>query len=618
MTAGVFLLALAQSALFFGIGRVVADLVRPRPPQGDAEDPSGSAEDWLLACLGFSAWAVILMLGHIVSGGRVFSNPVVVPVATIALVVVWTRRRAITWARPRLRWPVIALGALLLALYLAPAVIGGSSLRTGDPPWHLGWTEQVLDGQSVPTGPAPIEVARNAYPWGLHAVFATLVRSVPGSDPVIGHEALHLVLIVAIPLAAACLARLVNRRAGLAAAAVAGLVGGFGWVGAGSPDFVASPRAALYGADLVAASPNSVYELLPPALPRELGLVLLACAGVLLAGAFTRITHDRRRAVIAGAAVGIVGLVSVPMVISALGWTVAWVVMRHRRALTGAIVIGVALGTFALWAVPVAIDFVRFDGFVSVTPRLGVEWPLGTALASWGLLLPLALGGIVVAASQPPVVRRPLMPLVGVAVLLLVLSIARGHFDWGLLGNETLLHQGRFWPPAHLLASALGGIGLVALHGWIRPRALAIGMAVGILAVGAISPVFASIGLTRIIADEADGFLYGSDDLKEGSFVRRAAAHMDSDDVVRGDGGELLSLYLFQFSGVRIASESGRPIPENPWRIRFTELAARWYERASTDDFPVDWVAIKQISGDGFTETGTFRDERWGLLSTHE
>jgi hypothetical protein len=208
--------------------------------------------------------------------------------------------------------------------------------------------------------------------------------------------------------------------------------------------------------------------------------------------------------------------------------------------------------------------------------------------------------------------------LVGAAIVLLGLSIARGRFDWGLFGNETLLHQGRFWPPAHLLASALGGVGLVTLYGWMRPRLLAIVATASVLAVGAISPMYASLGLTQIIEREADGFLYGGDDIRESGFVRRAAAHLDSDDVIRAEGGELLTFYLFQFSGVRIAWAGSPPVPENPWRIRFRELAERWHERESTDDFLVDWTGTKRSFADGVIEVGLFRDERWRLLSSHE
>lgn len=610
-------LAAGQVVAFVVVGHAFARLVM----RGDR----GAPERWLVAILGFVAWSVVLMLVHIATRGWLFATKWAVPLASVACVVIavalWRRLGApVPVARRRTIVVLVLLGIVLLALYWTPALLGGSSLRTGDAPWHLGWTHQVLGGDPLPTGPAPV-YARNAYPWGHHAVLATMSRLVPGSDPFVAHEALHLILIGAIPLAAACLARLVNLRAGLPAAATSALIGGFGWIAAGSPDFVASPREARYGADLVAASPNSVYQLLPPALPRELGLVLLAIAALLAVEMARR--RDLWSAARAGVAIGIVGLVSVPMLVSAVVW-VAIVMLAMRRDLRGravAVLGGAALATFALWVAPVAVDFLRYGGFVDVTERLGVEWAVPTSLAGWGLLLPLALGGLGVLLTQPPVVRRPLVAMVVAATLLLAVSWMRGRFGWSLLENQTLLHQGRFWPPAHLVGAALGGLGLVALYGWLQTKgtALATGVVAVILTLGAASPVFASIDLTRTIAAGGAGFLYGSDELQKGSFVRRSAAHMGPDDVMLVVEGDLLAFYLWQFSGARIADDDAGVVPRNPWRIRFEKLADRWYERERDSDFNYDWVFSRYSRApEDVLERGRFRGEEWMFFSSHE
>src|SRR5688500_2793345 len=157
----------------------------------------GLPERCLLAVAGFVVLAAALMVAHVITGGAVFGTPFVVPV--LGLVLLFLARGRIDLPRG-IAWPQLsAFVCLLLVMYLIPALMGGSSLRTGDPPWHLGCTEQLLSGEPVPTGPAP-EFSRNAYPWGWHAVLATLVRLAPGSDPLIAHEALHIVLILAVPL----------------------------------------------------------------------------------------------------------------------------------------------------------------------------------------------------------------------------------------------------------------------------------------------------------------------------------------------------------------------------------------------------------------------------------
>ena len=616
MSAQVLLPALAQVLVFFVVGHLIVDLLLQLRRAPEADRTFGTPERWLLSAFGFTLWAVFLMVLHLLTGGWWFANVWAVPLATLTLMLFWarTKGRVPGIELARLVWPAV-LGCVLVALYALPAIEGGSSLRTGDPPWHLGWTEQLLGGDPTPTGPAP-EFARNAYPWGLHSVLATMVRLVPTADPLIAHEALQLLLIALIPLSAACLARLVNRRAGLAAACVASLVGGFGWVASGGPDFVASPSSARHGADLVVASPNSVYELLPPALPRELGLVLLACAAVLLSDAFAR--RAWRAWTFGGAAMGVVGLVSVPMAVSAAGWAAA-MLLANRRWRAVPFVIAGALAAFSLWALPVLIDYIRYGGFVNVTPRLGVEWPLPTALASWGVLIPLSLAGLVLCLLQPAPIRRNLLPYIGASVLLLAVAVARGAFDWDLLGNETVLHQGRFWPPAHLLASALGGIALVNLYGRLSPRWLGAISSAAVIGVGAISPIYASLEMTDIIREEKHGFLYGSTDVQEGSFVRRAAAHMDPDEVMLVVEGDLLAFYLWQFSGARVADDNAGPVGRNPHRIRFRGLAERWYDKETGSGFDFDWVFTSRRGDDpDDREVGTFRGESWRSYSSHD
>lgn len=601
------------------VGRALVSLVLGLA--GTAEQHRvGSPERWLLSALAFVGWATVLMVVHMLSGGWLFAQSWVVPLTSAFVVGVAMWRGRSPRVRPRVPGAVIALAVVLVGLYALPGIVGGSSLRTGDPPWHLGWTEQLLGGEVRPEGPAPEPFARNAYPWGHHAVMATMTRLVPGTHPMIAHEALQLLFLVWLPLAAACLARTVNPRAGPAAAAAFSLIGGFGWARARAADFIESPLDARYGADLVVASPNSVYELLPPALPRELGLVLLACAALLLLHLLAR--PERGKAVAAGLAVGLVGLVSVPMLISAIGWAVAAAVARRRLSRREAVLLASgATAVFALWAVPVALDHLRHGGFVDVSPRLGVEWPLLTGLAAWGLLGPLAIAGLVVVVMQPPLLRAGLVGFTVAAVGLLLTAWLRQRFGWEVLANRTALHQGRFWPPLHLVASALAGVGMVAGYGWLARRSTplaSLGVAI-VVGVGAISPVLASVALTETIRDEKRGFLYGAADLQRGSFVRSAASVMDPDDVMSVEDDDLLAFYLWQFSGARIANEGTGAPEDNPWRIRYRELADAWRGTVQTDGIDADWVVTRSPGGrEPVVEAGAFRGRRWALVRARD
>lgn len=603
--------ALAQVAVYAVLGWVSSEFLLRTVLKRHA-GWLGLPERCLLAVAGFVVFAVTLMVAHVITGGAIFGTAFAVPIASVALLVAARGKVGL----PRgAEWPRVAIFVLVVVvLYLLPAVSGGSSLRTGDLPWHLGWTEQLLSGEPVPTGPAP-EYSRNAYPWGWHAVLATLVRAIPGTDPHTALEAMHIVLLVAIPLAAAALARRVRPAAGWWAASAAALIGGFGWITARDDIFITSPREARFGADLVVASPNSVYELLPPPLPRELGLVVLAAAAVVLVWA--RVSRDVRIVAVAGALCGVVGLVSVPLFINAFALAVAaWIATRGPWRHAGLIAV-VAVVVFGFWAGPVVSAFVTYGGFVNITPELGKEWGLLTALASWGLLLPLAAAGIVLCARTRTIEGRAMLGFVAGATLLLGVAVARGAFDWSLAGNASLLHQGRVWPLAHLLGAACGGIALAVGYAWLRARnrIAAVTIATAVLGIGVASPALASRALTDVIRANDDGFVYGSANVTSGSFVARAARVLDPDDVVLVPDEDALAFFLFQFSGCRLAEYDDRRFDGNDLRIRYKELAERWGERVADEGFRPDYIVLPEGSaGQRAVVRGPYGGETWVLL----
>ena len=609
--------------MMLALGWIVADvLLRPliaRHPVLD--DRLGTPERLLVAICSFVLLCVGLMLLHIITGGVVFGVPWVVPVIAVAILIYGVLRR-MRPPRPRPPVALFAAAAIIGTLYLLPLLVAGTGARTGDTPWHMGWTQQLLAGEPVPTGPAP-EFGSNAYPWGWHAVNATLVRAIPGSDVVASHDALQFALVLAIPLAAAALARLVHRRAGWAAAAAASLVGGWGWLSTLEPTFIASPTSARYGADLVVASPNSAYELFAPAFPRELGLVLLAGAGLLVGlGAARSITQP---AILGGLILGSVGLVSVPMLFSGIVWTLLalLVVEPGGRLRFGVLTLAPAALVFSMWATPVLVDYVRFNGFVDVTPQLGVEWPLPTALGAWGLLLPLAVvGAVVVFRARAVRERRVILWFLLGTTVMLVLARARAALDWDLSGNATVLHQGRVWPVAHLLGSALAGVAIVWIFDRIDRRrpALSIAFLTLVLLVGSLSMIVAATGFGRVLERHEDGFEFNKDDRGSGSFVRRAASHLGPDDVVDVRGSNELAFMLFSFSGMRIAAYDDPRLDGNDLRIRFSDRAASWDERVAAGGFRPDYEVVPGGSAgdDVAIEEGLFEGETYVLRAVDE
>lgn len=613
MTAGTLTGALLQLVLLGVIGWGLGNLVLDRFTAGERLEPIGVAERSLAAIAGAVLFSVGAMLAHIVTGGAVFGTWAGVPFVAAATIVATRRHLRVAGPVP---WVKLVLAALLLgAIYLAPAIAGGSSIRTGDPPWHLGWTQQLLDGEPVPSGPAP-EFGRNAYPWGLHSLMATAVRLVPGSDPMVALEMLHVALIATIPLAAACLARRLRPDAGWPAAAAVSLIGGFGWLSAKGPDFVASPSKARYGADLVAASPNSLYELFPPALPRELGLVMLAVAAWLIACSVRSETSRLR--FVTGVSLGLVGLVSVPLFITAALWfaIATTAVPRDHRLRWFATVGGAAILVFALWAGPVFSHAARYGGFVNITPQLGFEWSLPTAFASWGVLVPLALAGIVLALRHER--RNLFVGFTVTSLLLLLAAVARGHFDWDLAGNATLFHQGRVWPPLHLLGAVFAGVALAWSYERLRRNHRWLGAAAmtTVFVVGAASPVLASRKLTDIIERNTAGFDYTRADLAPDSFARRAASYLDASDVLEVRGDDKLAFTLFQLSGVRLTNYDDPRLDGNELRIRYADLAKAHDAKAAAGGYDPTFLVLPAPEGPyrRALERGSFDGRDWILV----
>ena len=602
-------LVVLQVILFLTVGWCLASLVIALFLN---ERDLGWPERSLFAIGGSCVFAIALMIAHILSGGAVFSNPFVVPVAAIVTVAA-----ALSTGSLEVSFPRNALFAvvLLLALFVVPVFLAGSTVREGDPPWHMGWTHELLDGQPLPDGHAP-EFGRNAYPWGWHGIIATTTRLVPGADPLLAHEALHVVFVLAIPLAAACLARRVRAEAGWYAAGAASLIAGFGWISAMETDFVATPTEARHGADMVVASPNSVYELFPPALPREMGLVLVGLVGTLLLFAL----RERRASWWYGAGIvaGCAGLVSFPMLIPALLWGFVGALFARRERLRALLrVVIPALALFALWMGPLVYWYLTQGGFVDVVPVLGVEWSLITALSAWGILLPLAVWGAVLLARSLDVQAKVLLGFAASSVALILIAVLRREFGWGLEGNQTLLHQGRMWPVAHLLGAAFAGVALAHLVSLLaRRHAMRSRLAVGaIFAFGSISLLLSIPALTQLIDDREKGFVYADEDLTSGSFVREAANHLSPGDVLSSDD-DALAFKLFEFSGVSLADYDDPRLEGNDARIRYRDLAARYVERIESGGFEPTHAVVEEGSAPAgqVLEAGEYEGREWSLV----
>jgi hypothetical protein len=285
--------------------------------------------------------------------------------------------------------------------------------------------------------------------------------------------------------------------------------------------------------------------------------------------------------------------------------------------------VGPGVLVFGVWAVPVAFNFVRYGGFIDVTSQLGVEWPALTALAAWGLLLPLALAGIALAWRSGTTSARVILAFAGVTIVMLVLARARSEFEWDLGRNATVLHQGRTWPVAHLLGSAFAGVGLAAGFKWMRRRSefLAPVFVAALVIVGSLSLWLSSQALTTIIRKHEDSWLYTRAEFAPDAFIGRAAERLGPDDVVQApqDENNVLGFWLFQFSGARVNGHSDSRYPDNELRIRYRDLARRYGEVMASGGFEADYVPMPaseatDIPAAAIVTEGLFRGETWVLV----
>jgi hypothetical protein len=235
------------------------------------------------------------------------------------------------------------------------------------------------------------------------------------------------------------------------------------------------------------------------------------------------------------------------------------------------------------------------------------------------LLLPLAVFGLVriVRSSER---SQPLVSILVGTFLLLLVAVLRGVFDWGLAGNATLLHQGRVWPAAHLLAGVLAGHALGGAFAGKKRRSVDLAF-LGVAAVfvaGAVSLVVARESLHEVMEARQAGYEYASPDIRDASgFLRQATPFLGPDDVVEVVGSDRLAFRLFEFSGAKIARFDDPRLGSNDLRIRYEHLAEAWDERMAEGGFDADFVARRSQSpgpDEELLTSGTFGGESWSLF----
>ncbi|HEX2267099.1 MAG TPA: hypothetical protein VHI97_02705, partial [Actinomycetota bacterium] len=111
---------------------------------------------WALGLPALATYAFLLMLAHMASGGRVFSNPWLVRIVTGLVALGLVGRKFATARRPTFlprRELVVASSVLAVAvvMWCAPVLRSVPLAPVGsDSGWHMGWASQLMNGEVLP------------------------------------------------------------------------------------------------------------------------------------------------------------------------------------------------------------------------------------------------------------------------------------------------------------------------------------------------------------------------------------------------------------------------------------------------------------------------------------
>lgn len=593
------------AAGLFGFGYLLADALAARRPLDRLERAA-------LAVPALVLWAFVLMALHLLTRGRVFSEPWVVRLLTggaAALLIrrkVRRRERTAAADRPAL----VAAGALVL---LGIVVWGNPALRllplahTADTNWHMGWASQLMNGQPTPTAPIPGAIP-NYYPWMFHAFVAFVTWFTPGGRAFLALDPIQYLQVSGSVLALFALGRLVGRTwlAGAAASLLGALSGGIGFLALRRLDVVADPRApdALrYWGDLFfLRSYNPSFQNLAPPFPRDVALTLLVAAVFLLGLGLAR--RVRGALVGAGLLIGLIGLTGGEAFFVALGAAALLALLPGtlRRAEVALCVFAPAFALYAFWLVPVLASYRRLGGFVNTTVIPPVSLPAWAILASWGVFTPLAVwGGLryLPRTRTDPAARALLALLAAAGGILAGSSLIPGVLGRGF---SVLGRAHRYWPLLGLAVATFGGLGLADLlrraHRVRRPLAVALAVVIALFALP--SPVVASLAFPRTLGatpELTQALQGGRNDLTvlvaEGGRNRCIIA------VARNK-----SFPVFAYSGYRsVAVQVGDILshPGNVARIRWRSI----YRSAARPDY--ERLADNMILTGGGADAATWR-----------
>ena len=375
---------------------------------GRSRDSDGLAWAFALPCL--LGYALILMLGHMATGGWLFSHGWFIRMLTalIALVLLVARIRTHS-SKPEkqdtwMLWLGFSMVVVALVLWGYPTLEEFPLHYSPDTRAHMGWAHQLLNGSPTPTAALSGDIP-NFYPWPFHVFTALVALFTPGGNPFHALVPMHFIVVAGVVLGLFALGR--EFRSGpvspIATVLFGALTGGFGFIVARGPEIVLSPRKEemleFWGDLLFLRSQNFAFSNLVPPFPRDLTFALLPVFLLLLIRGLRR--DSKLYLVAAGTVLGGMGLAhggEAFLVAALTAVIVILITFRDGILLRLASVLVPAIILFAIWAGPLVVNYFRHGGFFDMS-RSSLDYPLWSAVTSWGVILPLGVYGVV--KSQP-------------------------------------------------------------------------------------------------------------------------------------------------------------------------------------------------------------------------
>lgn len=420
-----------------------------------------------LAVPALLASVCVLAIAHIATGGEVLSRPVVVRVITgsvlVGGLVLMLRRRnegGSLWRDGDVR---VALGLVVVAVavWCIPIFTNLPLSFLGDVKRHMAWAAQLSAGHTTPTGLITGEIP-NYYPWLFHAFASFTSAFTPGGRVLHTLGPLQVLAVAGSVLAFFAAGReLFGSRIAAGASALFGAVsGGFGFLLTWSPTLVLDPRAQteiarFQGDFMLRRSYNLSFHNLAPPLPRDYGFLLLVAMLLLLTIGMKR--RSTTLFVSAGTTLGLIGLMTGESLIVGALFALIFIAVGPGIGRVRAVIAiaAPALTLYAIWLLPVAINYTRLGGFAK-TSGAPVTLPPLMILFSWGVAVPFVVIGVCAWHWWRSPEARVVLSFVTSSCIAIAAAGQAYRLDEGF---TTLGRHHRYWPLVYVGVALVGALG---------------------------------------------------------------------------------------------------------------------------------------------------------------